>query len=281
MTIALGLIASGGVVIAADRQETEGDQKKDQRKIDSLWASGIGSLVVSGAGNGPYIDSITTRLQLCFGSKSWDGFLDEAEMTEAFRSAHAEYYSAAVLPFSGYQAYERPDYELLFGCTLQRDRHLLWYSHKLTVNRVHGYRAVGVGASTAESLLKKFYVSRLPLKVAITLAAFVVYQVKNSVEGCGFETDILFTQMHTPPCRVSEPTLHKMDEAFAKFRLLERDDLYKMIGGGEVPHNRNNRDWNRFRRDLRKTFDEFYEGFDQQHQHQPKQSTSRKSEADQ
>ncbi len=34
MTIALGLIAKDGMVIAADKQETEGERKKDQRKID-------------------------------------------------------------------------------------------------------------------------------------------------------------------------------------------------------------------------------------------------------
>lgn len=277
MTIALGLIAKDGVVIAADRQETEGEQKKEQRKIDSLWAMGIGSLVVSGAGNGPYIDSMTTKLQVCFGSKKWE-WGDDAEMTEIFRAAHASFYSEAVLPFAGYQPYERPDYELLFGCSIEEERHLLWYSHKLTLNRVQGYRAVGIGASTEESLLKKFYITGLPLKVAITLAAFVVHQVKNSVEGCGFETDVLFTKLKTPPCRVSAPTLHEMDEAFANFRLLERDDLYSCIGGGVVPQNRKAREWNKFRRDLRKTFDDFYEGFDVLYRYDSKQSTAQKSE---
>lgn len=280
MTIAIGLIASDGVVIAADRQETEGDQKKEQRKIDTLWAGGIGSLVVSGAGNGPYIDSMTTRLQVAFASKIW-AWSDNAEMTENFRATHAAFYTDTVLPFAGYQPYERPDYELLFGCSIVAKHHFLWYSHKLTLNRVQGYRAVGVGASTAESLLKKFYVARLPLKVAISLAAYVVYQVKNSVEGCGFATDVLFTQAHTPPCRVSEQTLKEMEDAFAKFRLIERDDLFKMIGGGVVPENRNVKEWAKFRRDLRSTFDEFCKGFDEQYAWDSKQSTSQKSEPEQ
>ena len=262
MTIAIGLIANDGVVIAADRQETEGDQKKEQRKIDTLWAGGIGSLVVSGAGNGPYIDSMTMRLQRAFASKVGTRS-DNEEMTENFRATHAAFYTAAVLPFAGYQPYERPDYELLFGCSTVAKHHFLWYSQNLTLNRVHGYRAVGVGASTAESLLKKFYVARLPLKVAISLAAYVVYQVKNSVEGCGFGTDVLFTQAHTPPCRVSGQTLKEMEDAFAKFRFIERDDLFKMIGGGIVPENRNVKEWSKFRRDLRETFDGFCKGFDE------------------
>ncbi len=280
MTIALGIIADDGVVIAADRQETDGDQKKDNRKIDSLWAIPVGALVVAGAGDGPYIDSMTTRLQYCFGEEASDPSIDVEEMTMKFRASHSAFYSEAVLPFAGYQPYERPDYELLFGCSIGA-RHLLWYSHKLTLNQAQGFRAVGVGASTAESLLKKFYVLRLPLKIVISLAAFVVYQVKNSVEGCGFETDILFTKVGIPPCHVSPLAVKQMEEAFAKYRLLERDELYKCIGGGIMPKNRDARGWNKFRRDLKKPFDSFYEGFDEVYPRnppEPTQSTSQKSE---
>jgi hypothetical protein len=260
MTIALGLIADDGVVIAADRQETEGERKKDERKVGSLWAPGIGSFIVSGAGNGPYIDSMITRLHVCFGAKVWK-WGDAEEMTGSFKDSHSKFYSDSVLPFAGYQPYERPDYELLFGCSI-KDRHLLWYSHKLTLNRVEGYRAVGIGASTAESLLKKFYVARLPLRVAISLAAFVVYEVKNSVEGCGFGTDVMFTEYGTPPSSITPQMMMQMETAFSQFRLLERDDLYKCIGGKLVPKNRDAKGWNKLRRDLRKTFDSFYERFD-------------------
>lgn len=273
MTIALGLIAEDGVVIAADRQETEGDQKKEQGKIESLWAMTVGSLLVSGAGNGPYIDSMSKRLQTCFGGEGWE-WCEVDEITERFKAVHSTFYSESVLPFSGYQPYERPDYELLFGCSIGNHAHLLWYSHKLTLNRVQEFRAVGVGASTAESLLAKFYARRLPLKVAISLAVYVVYQVKNSVEGCGFATDVMFTQIGSPPSRLAESAVQEMESAFAKYRLVERDELYRCIGGGMIPKNRNVKAWNKLRRDLRKPFDSFYEAFDEQ----VRPSTSRKSE---
>jgi hypothetical protein len=281
LTIALGLIADDGIVIAADRQETEGDRKKDERKVGTLWAPGIGSFLVSGAGNGPYIDSMVTRLHVCFGSKVWQW--DDAEvMTDNFRASHSAFYSEAVLPFGSYQPYERPDYELLFGCSI-KDRHLLWYSHKLTLNRVERFRAVGVGASMAESLLNKFYVGRLPLKVAISLAAYVVYEVKKSVEGCGLETDVMFTHdEYAPPASIPAPLLKEMEDAFAQFRLLERDDLYRTIGGGIVPKNRDTKGWNKLRRDLRKTFDRFYGVFDGQPPFKEStQSASQTSESEQ
>jgi hypothetical protein len=53
-----------------------------------------------------------------------------------------------------------------------------------------------------------------------------------------------------------------MEDAFVKFRLAERDDLYQCIGGGIVPRSRDAGAWNKLRRDLKKTFDSFYKGFD-------------------
>jgi len=259
MTIALGMIARDGIVIAADRQETVGEHKKAQRKIESLWALPVGALLVSGAGDGPYIDTMTERLRLCFGTTQSKDF--PAAMTNEFRSVHSTFYSEAVLPFAQYPWNERPDYELLFGCST--DHHFLWYSSKLTLNQVEaGYRAVGVGASAAESLLGKLYVTNLPLKVAVALATYVIYEVKNSVDGCGFETDVMFTQKDRPPARIMQPTIKKMEDAFLKFRLIERDELYQCIGGGVVPYARKAKDWSKLRRDIRKIFDIFYHDFD-------------------
>jgi hypothetical protein len=253
------MIARDGIVIAADRQETEGEHKKSQRKIESLWAMPVGALLVSGAGNGPYIDTMTEHLRHCFGTTQSKDY--PKAMTDEFRAVHSAFYTEAVLPFAQFQSYERPDYELLFGCST--DHHFLWYSHKLTLNQVEaGYRAVGIGASAAESLLSKYYVMNLPLKIAIALAAYVVFEVKNSVEQCGFETDVMFTQKDKPPSRMMQPMIKKMEDAFLKFRLIERDELYQCIGGGVVPYARKAKDWSKLRRDIRKIFDIFYHDFD-------------------
>jgi len=74
----------------------------------------------------------------------------------------------------------------------------------------------------------------------------------------------MFTQIGTPPCRVSTEAVLEMEEAFARYRLVERDELYKCIGGGFVPRNRDAKGWNKLRHDLRKPFDSFYEGFELQ-----------------
>ena len=278
MTVALGMIAADGIVIAADRQETEGDSKRSQNKIESLWVVPGGSFIVSGAGTSSYLDSMATRLKHCFGEseeEEWESLESDSTMTERFRQVHAAFYSESVLPFAGYQQHERPDYELLFGCSVKK-KHLLWYSDKLVLNQVRSpFRAVGIGANAAEALLKKFYVLRLPLKVAVSLAAFVIYQVKNSVEGCGFETDVTFTQENLPPRRVSAQAIKEMEDSFDRYRLIERDQLYQCIGGGLVPMDRKAKNWKKLLRDLSKPFQGLYKAMDE---HRPKPSASQKSE---
>src|SRR5579883_1591102 len=63
MTVALGLLAAhGGLVIAADREQTDGPMKSEQGKIMGTLVRNRGSLAVSGAGNGPYIDSLSSQI---------------------------------------------------------------------------------------------------------------------------------------------------------------------------------------------------------------------------
>src|SRR5262245_4072305 len=77
MTIALVIRALDGFVVAADRQETAGDQKHEQGKVTSIWkANPPACLVVTGAGDGLYLDCISARLKESF-SKSKEAELDK------------------------------------------------------------------------------------------------------------------------------------------------------------------------------------------------------------
>src|SRR5437899_3200980 len=71
MTIALGILASDGIVVAADRLESYGGQfKLDQSKIlpvstvypDDVNPELIGACLISGAGDAGHIDALTEQL---------------------------------------------------------------------------------------------------------------------------------------------------------------------------------------------------------------------------
>src|SRR5271166_5047297 len=98
MTIAVGILASDGVVIAADREEGDVYLKNDSGKVSQAFKGTvpIGSIAVTGSGSGPYLDEVARLIT--------DGFCDDAVGTEAtvearIRKTHRKYYKEAVLPF--------------------------------------------------------------------------------------------------------------------------------------------------------------------------------------
>jgi hypothetical protein len=186
MTIALGILTKGGFVIAADTQETySGFLKLDQSKI--LGANGQhGHLFVTGAGSSAHIDAAAQ--ELC------DSFIvnepANVRRLDARIKAHTiQFATQHIAPFTSLPDYDRPGLSLLIGAQIRRDS-VLWATDK-SVARVcsPGYGAVGIGAAHANLLL-----SRLPRPksawVAAIMAAYVLFSVKQSVEGCGKRTQI-------------------------------------------------------------------------------------------
>jgi 20S proteasome alpha/beta subunit len=109
VTIALGIIARDGIVIAADREEGDGYLKTDRGKILQVFRgrNPVGWIAISGAGNGPALDEVARLLG--------DTFCEEEESTagqakDALTKVHRSYYEKTVLPFA---PTERPDYELV------------------------------------------------------------------------------------------------------------------------------------------------------------------------
>src|ERR1051326_7385632 len=63
MTIALGILASDGIVVASDTQETYSDLRKvRQTKILAVVNEPNAGLLVTGAGSGPQIDALSQIL---------------------------------------------------------------------------------------------------------------------------------------------------------------------------------------------------------------------------
>jgi hypothetical protein len=243
MTIALGLLAAGGAVIAADREESDGTLKTDQGKIGGLWRATRGCLAVSGAGNGPYLDSLTASLVDWFNADKTDFKADT--FGEELRRRHHEFYKRSVLPFAPYE--ESVDYELLVcfdpaptpgdialaakvGGTPGK-RCELWKSHKLSLLKVEPFAAVGCGATTAKLLLSKFWVSSIPLEIAVSLAAYVAYHVKRTVKDVGLDTDIMVIKKNFIPYYLPSAEISEMEAKFAEYEYAERRTCITALAG--------------------------------------------------
>ena len=228
VTIGIGIVASDGIVIAADREEGDSYLKNDTGKISLLFKATqpLGSIAVTGAGTEPYIDEAAKLISASF-SDDTEG--TEATVESAIAATHRKYYSETVLPFALYPSNERPDYSLLVGCWGDNLGKHIWKTFGLSVSQSKDYDAVGAGSTVANALLGKLW-DMVPVRYAIKLAAYVIYQVKASVKDCGFETDIAIVRQRSILEGVSSGAVRNWESVFRSYSRMERNAFYYCIG---------------------------------------------------
>jgi hypothetical protein len=230
MTIALGILAGGGVVMAADRQETTGGTFKGSvGKVHAHWVRNQGTLAVSGAGDGPYIDSLHAEIVKWF-KQDRTSPITEQEMEDELRRLHQAFYRDNVLPASQWPQNDVPDYDLLVAFSSPWHGNALWTTHKLSVVKESEYAAVGIGATAAKSMLNRLGFPFMELEIAVTLAAYIVYQVKRTIDMVGLDTDIFEIRNHVPLV-FSRQELTEMEAQFRTYENVERDNLFYYLGG--------------------------------------------------
>jgi hypothetical protein len=189
VTIAIGLLAKDGIVIAADTQETIGSMKMDDSKVlvanKGTKRQKAGAMVVSGAGDGGYLDTINQEVCELFLAKKWSKKSFTATVKRHVKKFHDEH----VIPFAKYPSQERPELFLVIGTGFGSEQILL-ESDKSTVHPCRNYAAVGIGHMYARAMLRRYWVKTDTVKAA-SLAAYIMFHVKNNVEGCGNETQIV------------------------------------------------------------------------------------------
>jgi 20S proteasome alpha/beta subunit len=234
MTIAIGILAPGGFVMAADREQSEGAFKSDQGKIAGTWKANPNQscLMISGAGDGSYLDAITDELRHWFKE---DKSTELETVKNEMARKNSEFYQEKVIPFSYYPEFERPDYEIILGCSMSASFPAIWSTHKLALNQHQMFAAVGLGATTAKALLAKLYYPMISLDVAVSLAAYLIFQVKRSVNNVGLETDIVEVRNHYPMFYDRDEVLD-MERHFRLYGRIERDALYYCLGGNIAEH---------------------------------------------
>jgi 20S proteasome alpha/beta subunit len=192
MTIAIGIVATDGVVVAADTQETLGTWKLQHGKISaaiSLFRDGNRACLISGAGPGPQVDAVSRELSNQFRDRSLKADGMKARLQETLTA----FYTTHVVPFALYPRDERPDVSLLmaYDASGVSGGPQLLASDKTVFVEQATYAAVGGGAEVAYTLLERLYKLPLPdVRGAALLAAYVMFHVKESIEGCGKSTDI-------------------------------------------------------------------------------------------
>jgi hypothetical protein len=233
VTIALGILATDGVVLASDTQVGITDYlKTGQGKIACCItrtlpgsASQTNTLAVTGAGNTTYLLASHRAMMDCLSTP--EASINPNTLQVELQAALGQFYEGHILPFSGYPPNERPELQLVIGAQ-QGDEYTIWATEKNLLVREYQFAAVGVGAMYARILLGNLY-AELDLRTAAALAAFVVFQVKQCIDGCGHDTDILVLRNGLPGATDRELT-RKLEEQFREYSTIEASALHYALG---------------------------------------------------
>jgi len=131
MTIAIGMLATNGAVVAADAQESTGDYMKGAKgKMACFYAHDGGwteSCVIAGAGNSGYVQALIEKLGQTF--QAVDPKMPVYSLTKKshpslqseFRDCIKQFYKEHIIPFAAYPERKRPDVEMLIDLSAQDD----------------------------------------------------------------------------------------------------------------------------------------------------------------
>jgi len=253
MTIAIGMMAQNGLVVAADTLESTGDYMKGAKgKIgcfyahDGDWAE---SCIIAGAGDSGYVQAIIEELGQTYLAADQNlqvhpmlGKNSGPSLRSEFRDCIKRFYKEHIIPFAAYPERKRPDIEMLIAC--QRKTIMgIFTSEKTVLNSSSPCKAIGYGSTFAELYLGKLWTG-MSVEQAEILAAYVVFLTKESVESCGKFTTIATIrgpQIHDDPSGnrllptkeakfVDPRKIEEWEHAFRKkWWKAEREKIYSMI----------------------------------------------------
>ena len=193
LTIALGVLASDGWVLAADRQVTSGNSKWSHGKV-SLFAgfggdSGRGYCSTAGAGTPGYLRQCSRKISSLF-KHNPEADLDGLQ--RVFNDWFVEFCGKHVIPFAGFPFEQRPGVDMVIAVE-RRGQARLWATDGNAIVDSEPYVAIGSGASVASPLLDRLYT--LPLltaKQSVMLAGYLIASAKETEINCGKGIDMVY-----------------------------------------------------------------------------------------
>lgn len=230
MTIALGMLSAGGIVLAADTEITAGEAKGEGHKIPYWWevdenATCTGGMAITGAGDTGCLEVISGELFRLFASHR------EASMNELenlFRTHLKRFYKDHILPF-GSRPEDRPEIWLIIAA--QRDGvSKMWKTVRNTIRPAPTFAVVGLGDVHGEALLKTFDLPTHVTGIGQLIAAYVVFQVKKSTGFVGQDTDLIVFDGTGPNLGFDREAVRGFEEVFRTFSDIEARLFHSIIG---------------------------------------------------
>jgi hypothetical protein len=192
VTILAGFKCSDGIVICADTQETVSHSKRRVPKLRFEQASPFDfhnqcastrdlAVAFCGAGEGPFIDKLIDN--------AWRGAKDAISLEECCIQIEQvikdTYQEFGLIYQPGYC----PSVDLIYGVKMEQESRL-FTAHGPVVVEKDSYASEGCGYYMADFLASRMYSQFMTTRQGVILAAYILFQSKEHVDGCGGESHI-------------------------------------------------------------------------------------------
>jgi 20S proteasome alpha/beta subunit len=185
VTIIAGFRCKDGIVVCADTQETTGAAKRDVPKL-RFEARGLATdeplaIAICGSGYGPLIDKLV--------DEAWTTVQPLSEMNEVCEAIETTIKKLYQEYGRIYQRGHCPAAELIYGVQTAEELKLFSANGPI-INERPEYYSSGQGYYLADFIASRMYVPYLSLHQCVILAAYVLFQAKEHVDGCGGDSHI-------------------------------------------------------------------------------------------
>lgn len=217
VTVLAGFRCSRGLVLCADTQETVGVAKRHVPKLRFEEFSGA-TRVLSGSdlavafcgatNNGAFVDKL---VDLAWTAAQQAGNDIDSVCGAVENSIEETYRHFGTIYQPGYL----PDAELIYGVKMSGQSRL-FNALGPAVNEKDEYCTGGVGTYMADFLAARMYSVGLTVQQCVILAAYILFQTKEHVDGCGGKSHIAILREDGPSGLVDAQRIEAITENVQK-----------------------------------------------------------------
>ncbi len=233
MTIAIGILTRGGIVLASDSEHSyEGaeikgtDAKIMTTGISNSDGDSLAAAAIVGAGYTDYVNSIRgpiTDYLVNVGQADIIQFNPDEIRREIEKTLKA-FYESHVMPF--YSQDRSVEFDLLIAASLHNQR-ILFASGKTTIRPVIVSECIGYGRSYGTNILNQFKQPK-DVETAVMQACYAVLRVKETVRDCGRATQIACL-INNGVVYVPDDLIQELEGVMMQYSDWNYDLLYRMF----------------------------------------------------
>jgi 20S proteasome alpha/beta subunit len=206
MTIAAGFSFNDGILLCADTERTFGEFKfTDSKILSQEFPTGHTAFAIAGG-----VDYATMAIQEIIYDLKGQSELSNAIIEEKVKARVGRIYEHFLNPHPRATFADSPFFDLIGAVWTKADGLGLLASSESAVVWETKYTCRGIGLMLAEYLIKPIYAVGMTRGEAESLAAYTLSHVKDSVSGCGGESEfVVVDNVGIHPVRHSAKVEHE------------------------------------------------------------------------